>query len=131
MRLRGIPFSAWIGLIGLALAVACALLAPWIAPHGEEEIVGGVWEPASDAFPLGTDNIGRDLLSRLVFGARTTILVAAAATLLSFFVGIVLSFTASVMRCQVTDLSSLALAPVPNRLSDRNQLPLSPVLVTG
>lgn len=103
MSLRPIPFSARIALAGLALAFACTLLAPWIAPHGEEEIVGGVWDLPSwsaggSAFLLGTDNLGRDLLSRLIFGARTTILVAGGATLLSFSLGIVLSFTASVMR---------------------------------
>ncbi|GGE13637.1 ABC transporter permease [Aureimonas endophytica] len=98
MRLRAIPPSAWIGLAGLAIAFGCALFAPFIAPHGEEEIVGGVWDLPSEAFLLGTDNLGRDLLSRLVYGARTTIFVAASATVLSFSLGIVLSFTASVLR---------------------------------
>ena len=102
MKARDIPFSAWVGLAGIALALACALFAPLVAPYGETEIVGGVWEPMGGAFPLGTDNLGRDLLSRLVYGARTTISVALAATLLSFALGIVLSFTAAV-RGGVTD----------------------------
>ena len=98
MRLRAIPISAWIGIAGIVIAFGGAILAPWIAPHGETEIVGGVWDPPGDTFLLGTDNIGRDLVSRLIFGARTTILVAACATLFSFSLGVVLSFTASVVR---------------------------------
>jgi peptide/nickel transport system permease protein len=96
MRARDIPISAWIGILGLAVAGACAILAPWIAPFGEGEIVAGVWEPGNGAYLLGTDNLGRDLLSRLIYGARTTLSVALAASMLSFALGIVLSFTAAV-----------------------------------
>jgi peptide/nickel transport system permease protein len=101
MNWRSVPFSAWIGIAGLVLAFGCAILAPLIAPYGESEIVGGVWElPAwsGGTFLLGTDNLGRDLLSRLIFGARTTIFVAAAATLLAFSFGVLLSFTAAVIK---------------------------------
>ena len=96
MRARDVPLSAWIGILGLAVAFACAILAPWIAPYGEGEIVAGVWEPGNGAYLLGTDNLGRDLLSRLIYGARTTLSVAVAASMLSFALGIVLSFTAAV-----------------------------------
>ncbi len=98
MKLGRIPFSAWIGLFGLVVFVGAALLAPVIAPYGEAELVGGVWEPFSAQFWLGTDNLGRDLLSRLLYGARMTIFVAAAATVLSFARGVILGFTAAVMR---------------------------------
>ncbi|WP_119257133.1 ABC transporter permease [Shinella zoogloeoides] len=96
MRLSTIPISAWIGIIGIALALFCALFAPFIAPHGESEIVGSVWQPMGGDYLLGTDNLGRDLFSRLIFGARTTIFVALAATVLSFSLGMLLSFTAAV-----------------------------------
>ncbi len=96
MRLSSIPVSAWVGILGIALAVFCALFAPFIAPHGESEIVGSVWQPMGGDFLLGTDNLGRDLFSRLIFGARTTIFVALAATVLSFSLGMLLSFTAAV-----------------------------------
>ena len=96
MRLRSIPVSAWVGMAGIALALVCAIFAPWIAPHGESEIVGDIWQPMGGQFLLGTDNLGRDLLSRLIFGARTTIFVALAATVLSFSLGMLLSFTAAV-----------------------------------
>lgn len=96
MRLREIPISAWIGLFGLGLALFAAIFGPWVAPFGETEVVGDVWAPPGGAFLLGTDNLGRDLLSRLIFGARTTIFVALAATILSFALGMILSFLAAV-----------------------------------
>jgi peptide/nickel transport system permease protein len=60
------------------------------------EIVGDVWEPRSAEHLLGTDNIGRDLLSRMIYGGRTTIFIATAATVLSFVTGSVLGFFAAV-----------------------------------
>ncbi|MCM2399015.1 ABC transporter permease [Rhizobium sp. S95] len=98
MRLRDIPVSAWVGILGILLAFVCAIFAPFIAPFEEREIVGGVWEPMGGAYLLGTDNLGRDLLSRMIYGARTTLFVALAATVLSFSLGIFLSFTAAVSR---------------------------------
>lgn len=98
MRLRTIPPSAWIGMAGIALAFIAALFAPWLAPYGEREVVGQVWEPMTRAHPLGTDNLGRDLLSRLIYGAQTTLFVALAASVLSFAIGIFLSFFAAVTR---------------------------------
>jgi peptide/nickel transport system permease protein len=96
MRLSSIPVSAWVGILGIALALFCALFAPIIAPYSESQIVGSVWEPMGGEYLLGTDNLGRDLFSRLIFGARTTIFVALAATVLSFSLGMLLSFTAAV-----------------------------------
>ena len=92
-----IPLGAWIGLVLTALFVVCALFAPWIAPHGIGEIVGDVWEPMSSAHLLGTDNLGRDLLSRMVYGARITMFIAVLATALSFSLGAILGFTAAVV----------------------------------
>jgi len=96
VRLREIPVSAWVGLLGLALALFAATVGPWVAPFGETDVVGDVWASPGGDFLLGTDNLGRDLLSRLIYGARTTIFVALAATVLSFTLGMVLSFVAAV-----------------------------------
>ncbi|EHS50970.1 ABC-type transporter, integral membrane subunit [Rhizobium sp. PDO1-076] len=96
MRLRSIPLSAWIGILGIAIAIFAAIFADFIAPYGEREIVGEIWLPMGGDFLLGTDNLGRDLLSRLIFGARTTISVALAASILCFSLGMILSFTAAV-----------------------------------
>ncbi|PWJ84452.1 peptide/nickel transport system permease protein [Pseudaminobacter salicylatoxidans] len=95
--LKNIPLSAWLGLIVTGLFVFAAVFAPWVAPFPNAAIVGDVWEPMSSAHLLGTDNLGRDLLSRMIYGARTTILIAALATALSFTMGSVLGFTAAVI----------------------------------
>ena len=92
-----IPRAAAIGLFFTALYFLMAIFAPLIAPYGYAEIVGGVWEPASDAYLLGTDSIGRDLLSRMIYGGRTTIFIATMATILSFVTGSVLGFLAAVL----------------------------------
>lgn len=94
--LRRIPIGALIGLILTTIFFLVAILAQWIAPYGPGEIAGGVWEPISAKFPFGTDNLGRDLLSRMIYGAQTTILIAVLATLLSFSMGAILGFTAAV-----------------------------------
>lgn len=91
-----IPVSARVGLIVTGAYLLAAALAPWIAPYSLSEIVGGVWEPGSAAHWLGTDNLGRDLLSRMLYGARTTLFVASLATLLSFSLGSILGMTAAV-----------------------------------
>lgn len=92
-----VPLSACIGLVITALFLIAAIFAPWLAPYGLTEIVGGVWEPMSSQFLLGTDNLGRDLLSRMIYGARTTIFIAAMATALSFTLGSVLGLLAAVV----------------------------------
>ncbi|MEP2030549.1 MAG: ABC transporter permease [Paracoccaceae bacterium] len=91
-----IPISALIGLFLTALFFLLAIFAPLIAPYGMAEVVGDVWEAPSDQFVLGTDSIGRDLLSRMIYGGRTTIAIATMATILSFVTGSVLGFFAAV-----------------------------------
>jgi peptide/nickel transport system permease protein len=94
--MKGIPLSALLGMTVTALFFLMAIFAPWIAPYGVGQTVGDVWEPASRAHWLGTDNLGRDLLTRMIYGGQTTIFVATAATLLSFTMGAILGFTAAV-----------------------------------
>ncbi|MDT8342816.1 MAG: ABC transporter permease [Thermohalobaculum sp.] len=91
-----IPLSALIGLFFTALYFLGAIFAGVIAPYGMAEIVGDSWEPASAAHWLGTDSIGRDLLSRMIWGGQVTIFIAAAGTVLSFVTGSILGFTAAV-----------------------------------
>ena len=91
-----IPLAALIGLFFTFLYFGAAIFASWLAPYGMAEIVGDSWEPASSAHWLGTDTIGRDLLSRMIWGGQTTIFVATAATLLSFGMGSILGFFAAV-----------------------------------
>ncbi len=83
------PLSARLGLGLIAVYFGAALLAPLLAPYGETEVVGDVWEASSRSALLGTDQLGRDLLSRLLYGARNTVGVALVATLLAFVLGVV------------------------------------------
>lgn len=95
--LRRIPASALIGLVLTAAMVLTAVLAPWIAPFGNADVVGDVWGPMTAKHWLGTDNLGRDLLTRMIYGARITLVIAGLATVLSFTMGATLGFTAAVM----------------------------------
>ena len=95
--MRRAPITAAFGLFVIACTVVMCFFADVVAPYGEAEIVGDVWEPASSQHLLGTDNLGRDMYSRLVYGARTTVLVAVAASVLSFAIGMVQSFAAAVV----------------------------------
>ena len=90
------PLTAIIGLLIILLNIAVALFGPWVAPYGETQIIGGGWDPASAASFFGTDQIGRDLLTRMIYGARMTIGIAFVCTILSFAVGITLGLTAAV-----------------------------------
>ena len=89
MRIMGHKpnLSAWIGLVIVTSFIVVALFAPWIAPYGESESVSDTWAGSTWQFWLGTDNIGRDMLSRLIYGARMTIGVALLTTVLSFIIG--------------------------------------------
>lgn len=88
---------ASLGAIIILCLVVCAIFAPWIAPYGETASVGGAYEPWSYAHPFGTDNIGRDILSRLIYGARNTIGLAFVTTCLAFLLGSALGTAAAVL----------------------------------
>ena len=85
----------------LLLIVASAVFAPWIAPHDplavniRHRLAVPAWmEGGTTAHPLGTDQIGRDLLSRMIFGGRVSIVVGVAAVLLSASIGVLLGLAA-------------------------------------
>ena len=98
--------TAWIGLLIVAAYLFVAVFGPLLAPYGQSQSVGDVWAPASGQLWLGADQIGRDMLTRLIYGARMTIGIAAATTMLSFFIGITLGFTAAVLGSWVDMLLS-------------------------
>lgn len=81
------PIGAKVALAILSAYLFVAIATPVVSPFGEAEIVAGQYEPWSALHLLGTDNVGRDMLSRLLFGARNTIAIAAAATILAFILG--------------------------------------------
>ncbi len=81
------PLSAKFGLLVIVLYVLVALFAPVLAPYGETQVVGDGFAPWSGQFLLGTDNLGRDMFSRLVYGARNTLGIAFLTTVLAFLLG--------------------------------------------
>ena len=106
MQIKQIPFAALTGLVITTAFVLAALFAPWLAPHGLSEVVGDLWLPPSSTHFMGTDNLGRDLWSRLLYGARTTLLIASLATALSFILGSVLGILAAVLGGWLDQLMS-------------------------
>nr|WP_240201675.1 ABC transporter permease [Pseudomonas sp. PDNC002] len=93
---RHAPWSAQLGLLIIALYTAAALLAPWIAPYGESQVVASEFEPWSRQFLLGTDNLGRDLFTRLLYGGRNTLGIVLLATCLAFLLGGIAGLLAAV-----------------------------------
>ena len=93
-----VTIPAMIGMAIIALNIAAAIGAPWIAPYDQADIVCDAWDDPTAAHWLGCDNLGRDLLSRLVFGARMSIGLSLLITSLSFSFGIVTGFTAAVAK---------------------------------
>lgn len=91
------PFSAQLGAVVIVIYILVAIFAPWIAPYGETDVIGDVWEEFGGETIWGTDQIGRDLFTRLMYGARNTISIALITTMLSFSMGIITGFLAAVL----------------------------------
>ena len=89
--------SAWFGLVVVGIFLFVAIFTPWLAPYPESANVGGTWDEPSASMWLGADQIGRDMLTRIMYGSRMTIGVALAITTLSFLIGIVLGFISAVV----------------------------------
>jgi ABC-type dipeptide/oligopeptide/nickel transport system permease subunit len=89
------------GRLGLALGVLILLLAlcgPFFAPHSPSEIVGPAFEGPSKEFPLGLDFNGRDALSRVLWGGRSIVALATAATAIAYMLGITIGLVAGYAR---------------------------------
>lgn len=84
---REAPISARFGMVTIALYLFVMIFASFLAPFGETEIVGRKFAPWGAGFILGTDNLGRDMLSRLIYAARNTVGFALITTTLTFTLG--------------------------------------------
>ncbi|MBT5001927.1 MAG: ABC transporter permease [Tateyamaria sp.] len=100
------PYTARFGLIVVSLYIFVALFAPWLAPYGESQVFPAPYEPWSEKFVFGTDQIGRDILSRLIYGARNTVGIAVATTFLSFLIGGALGLAAAINQSWLDQLLS-------------------------
>ncbi len=92
-------------LVILAYAIV-GIFAPALAPHGEAEVFAAPYAPWSSEFIFGTDQIGRDIFSRMIYGARNTVGIAVATTLLAFFIGGSLGLAAAIDRGWLDQLLS-------------------------
>jgi peptide/nickel transport system permease protein len=97
------PISAWFGMFVVACYAFVAIFAPLLAPFGEAEIFAKAdlpwaWHDGNAKHFFGTDQIGRDTLSRLIYGARNTIGIALVTTCLSFLIGGSLGLIAAINR---------------------------------
>lgn len=86
--IRNFAFSA--GLLLTVVLVVCAVLAPVLAPHDPLKPAGPRLEAPSDAYPLGLDELGRDVLSRIVWGARVSLRVGFSVVILASLIGVTL-----------------------------------------
>ena len=90
------PITAKFGIIVVLCYIFIAIFAPWLTPYGESEIVGDPFDLWGDDFMLGTDNLGRDMLTRLLYGARNTVGIAFVTTCLAFLIGGVMGIVAAI-----------------------------------
>jgi peptide/nickel transport system permease protein len=99
-RLRGAVWEAFraprtqVGLALCALVVGIALIGPYLAPHSATEFVGPPYAQPSSAAPLGTDYVGRDVLSRFLYGGRNVLLLAILATMITIVGGTIVALVA-------------------------------------
>ncbi len=84
-----------LGLVFVLIVLLAAIFAPWLAPYDPNaQNIGERLQSPSSTHLLGTDNLGRDTLSRIIFGSRASLLVAAGALGVAVFFGIILGLTA-------------------------------------
>ena len=107
-----LPDLGFLGWMSVAILVfwACVIaFAPWLAPYEESTILTDKsFAPGDEttAMLLGSDYLGRDVLSRLIYGARVTLGLAFAATVLAFVLGVTLGFVAGILGGRVDDVMS-------------------------
>src|SRR6056297_461679 len=94
-ELKTAPLTASFGMLMILIYIVVAVFAPLIAPFSETAIVGREYQPWDSVHLLGTDNLGRDMLSRLIYAARNTVDIAFVTTALAFGVGSILGLLAA------------------------------------
>lgn len=93
---RPLTVSGFLGLAIIGFNLLLAIAGPYFAPYPYTEIVGPAWAAPDGAHPFGLDNLGRDLLSRLLFGARNSIGIAFLIAFLSVLLGVSGGFFAAI-----------------------------------
>ena len=113
---RKLNVAALFGLTVLALLGSCALFAPWLAPFSPEEanFMVTLAPPGTEGYLLGTDTLGRDVLSRIIYGSRVTLIVGflsvALSALLGCFLGLLAGYFGGWLDAVVTRLTDVQLS---------------------
>ena len=92
------PFTAWLGMIIVSSYFFVALFAPFLAPYGEAQIFKVPYAPWDSVHIFGTDRLGRDIMSRLIYGARNTMGIALVTTFLAFLIGVGFGLLSAILR---------------------------------
>src|SRR5260221_2503500 len=102
--------STWIGALIVGIAAVCAIFAPLLVPHDpftqdlSKRLLPPFWmEGTNPAYPLGTDQLGRDYLSRLIWGCRISMLSGVTVTIVSGLIGITIGVLGGFLGGRVDD----------------------------
>ena len=86
-ELRTAPLTAAFGMFVIFTYAVMGIFAPAIAPYGEAEVISQAFAPPDENLLLGADQLGRDMFSRIIYGARNTVSLALVGTILAFILG--------------------------------------------
>lgn len=86
-EIKTAPLTASFGMFVIFTYAIAAVFAPWIAPYGESEVISSAFAPPDENMLLGADQLGRDMFSRIIFGARNSVGLALTATIAAFVIG--------------------------------------------
>lgn len=86
-RLRAAPLTAMFGFLVIGACLLMVVFAPFIAPFSESDVVAAPYAPADGTYWLGTDQLGRDMFSRIIFGGRHSVTLSLIATVVAFLLG--------------------------------------------
>ena len=95
-ELRTAPLTAAFGMFVIFTYAIAGIFAPMIAPFGESEVITSAFAPADENMLLGADQLGRDIFSRIIYGARNSVGLALLATCLAFVIGALAGLMAAV-----------------------------------
>ncbi|MEX3957508.1 ABC transporter permease [Trinickia sp. EG282A] len=116
----GLSTGGWIGFAMVCCALFVAAFAPWIAPHQVGAIVtNDVFAGFSAKLPLGSDYLGRDMLTRIIYGTRLTVVLALASALLAAITGTTLGLLAAVAGRRIDETMSRlldAITSIPSKM---------------
>ena len=101
-RIGAMSVGAKIAIVILALVVVVSFLAPYISPYTPEAI-SGKWQAPSGEHLFGTDHVGRDILARVLYGGRYSLMIGLLSTLVALFFGAIIGSVAAVVRKSLSE----------------------------